>query len=120
MERSVRQRTRVLGLLLIFFALPPAEFAQREGRAHAQKELIPGETWLDTRGKPINAHGGGMFYQTIACHFATQQAAHPLQFRPRILTIAVGRLLSHSSRHRAYASPIFFVLESVGISDSRV
>ena len=54
---------RVLGLLLIFLALPPAGFAQREGTAHAHKEFIPGEIWLDTKGKPINAHGGGMLYQ---------------------------------------------------------
>ena len=63
MERSVRQRTRLLGLLLAILALPPAGFAQREGTTHAQKAFFPGEIWLDTRGKPINAHGGGMIYQ---------------------------------------------------------
>jgi len=54
---------RVLRLLLIFLALPPAGFAQREGTAHAQRAFIPGEIWLDTKGKPINAHGGGMLCQ---------------------------------------------------------
>lgn len=28
----------------------------------AAKDFVPGEEWLDTAGKPINAHGGGILY----------------------------------------------------------
>lgn len=29
----------------------------------AEKAIIPGAVWLDNRGLPINAHGGGLLYQ---------------------------------------------------------
>ena len=30
--------------------------------AQAQKDFVPGEVWMDTNGKPINAHGGGLLF----------------------------------------------------------
>jgi hypothetical protein len=53
---------RLLGLLMILVALPHDASGQRQGDAHAQSAFTPGEIWLDTKGKPINAHGGGMLY----------------------------------------------------------
>jgi hypothetical protein len=53
---------RLLGLLMILMALPQPASGQREGDARAQSAFTPGEIWLDTKGKPINAHGGGMLY----------------------------------------------------------
>lgn len=35
---------------------------RQKGRRSA-KEFVPGAVWLDTAGKPINAHGGGMLYK---------------------------------------------------------
>ena len=52
---------RLLGLLLILL-VPQRAFGQRESDARAQSAFTPGEIWLDTKGKPINAHGGGMLY----------------------------------------------------------
>ena len=34
----------------------------RTGTAAPVPEFAPGEIWLDTAGKPINAHGGGILY----------------------------------------------------------
>eukprot|EP00959_Pyramimonas_sp_CCMP1952_P274008 5727739-Pyramimonas_sp.AAC.1 len=33
--------------------------------------FYPGQLWLDTEGKPINAHGGGIFYSktTAKCSY---------------------------------------------------
>jgi hypothetical protein len=38
-------------------------FAAAPTIATVHKEFRPGEVWVDTRGKPINAHGGGMLCQ---------------------------------------------------------
>ena len=31
-------------------------------QTHVQNAFVPGEIWSDSKGKPINAHGGGMLY----------------------------------------------------------
>src|SRR6267142_2593311 len=51
---------RLLGLLLISLAFPPIGSAQQSKTAATQLAFAPGEIWLDTKGRPINAHGGGM------------------------------------------------------------
>jgi hypothetical protein len=53
---------RLLALLMLLVALPGQASGQRQGDARAQSAFTPGEIWLDTKGKPINAHGGGMLY----------------------------------------------------------
>lgn len=45
-------------LLLLLLAAAPA-FAQQTG---TQNSFKPGELWLDTNGKHINAHGGGILF----------------------------------------------------------
>lgn len=47
--------------LLLSLSLPHFASAAQPGAAHA-KAFIPAEIWLDTHGRPINAHGGGMLY----------------------------------------------------------
>src|SRR5262249_12938411 len=54
---------RLLSLLVILLVLPQAASGQEEKIARAKGAFTPGEIWLDTKGKPINAHGGGMLYQ---------------------------------------------------------
>ena len=49
-------RNRLLLTIAMAFALP----ALMPGVA--AKDFVPGEEWLDTAGKPINAHGGGILY----------------------------------------------------------
>lgn len=49
-------RNRLLLTIAMAFALP----ALMPGLA--AKDFVPGEEWLDTAGKPINAHGGGILY----------------------------------------------------------
>jgi hypothetical protein len=41
-----------------------AGFVLGQAWAHAAAEFRPGETWLDTAGKPIQAHGGGILVQS--------------------------------------------------------
>ena len=50
----------VLVLLLISLAFPPTGSAQQAKTAADHSAFTPGEIWLDTKGRPINAHGGGM------------------------------------------------------------
>jgi hypothetical protein len=60
---SVGKRISVLFLLLIsLVAWSPQEkaYGQDPGSPPA---FHPGEVWLDTNGKPINAHGGGMLFR---------------------------------------------------------
>jgi hypothetical protein len=37
-------------------------FCRPVGAAAPVPEFVPGETWMDSDGKPINAHGGGILY----------------------------------------------------------
>ena len=48
--------------LLFFLSLivPVAAPGQFPAQAHLQNSFVPGQIWADTKGKPINAHGGGM------------------------------------------------------------
>jgi hypothetical protein len=55
--------------IVLAWATPLAAWGQQAGTAVApssvqtRKVFVPGEIWMDTKGKPINAHGGGMFYR---------------------------------------------------------
>lgn len=49
-------RNRLLLTIAMAFALHASV------PAVAAKDFVPGEEWLDTAGKPINAHGGGILY----------------------------------------------------------
>lgn len=51
---------RVLRLLLVMTLPASATLAQLP--PPSGKEIRPGEVWLDTAGKPINAHGGGLLF----------------------------------------------------------
>ncbi|MGH7969071.1 MAG: glycoside hydrolase family 43 protein, partial [Limisphaerales bacterium] len=54
---------RLLALLWILsLGVRPAACAPDTGRSADSEKFVPGETWLDTRGRAINAHGGGMLY----------------------------------------------------------
>ena len=57
-------KTNLLSLLLLVFAVASARAA---GQAAASCEAFhPGQLWLDDRGTPINAHGGGvMFHEGV-------------------------------------------------------
>lgn len=37
-------------------------FCRTVGAAAPVPEFVPGETWMDSNGNPINAHGGGILY----------------------------------------------------------
>jgi hypothetical protein len=49
-------------VLLLLLSLAHAEAAQQLQPARTQSTFNPGEVWADTKGRPINAHGGGMLY----------------------------------------------------------
>ena len=59
----------LLALLALWLATPflatgqSASLDRRTSPAKASACFLPGEVWLDTSGKPINAHGGGMMYR---------------------------------------------------------
>jgi len=53
---------RLLSLLIIFIAVPRHACAREQVETSTQTAFTPGEIWRDTKGKPINAHGGGMLY----------------------------------------------------------
>jgi Glycosyl hydrolases family 43 len=60
---------RLLGLLFILIQvfLQPASGQQRtsdrpSAPVQTQSGFVPGEIWLDSKRRPINAHGGGMLY----------------------------------------------------------
>lgn len=56
-----QQRATVhLTLMVLMVWLTMLSFVQAAAVKHA--EFKPGEVWLDTRGAPINAHGGGILY----------------------------------------------------------
>lgn len=46
----------------IVLVLLPACLCLLSCGAESQKQIVSGEQWLDTDGKPINAHGGGILY----------------------------------------------------------
>lgn len=56
--RSLQPPRWVVCLAAAWLLLPAAALARPKPTAVAQ--FFPGKTWLDTNGKPINAHGGGM------------------------------------------------------------
>jgi hypothetical protein len=45
----------IVGMTMLFVQFQPLQ-------AKKQKDIKPGTEWLDTHGKPINAHGGGVLY----------------------------------------------------------
>jgi Glycosyl hydrolases family 43 len=49
------------GVGAIFFALM-LMFCRAVAAVPPVPEFVPGEVWLDTGGRPINAHGGGILY----------------------------------------------------------
>ncbi len=65
----MKTQTRpLLGLLALALAIPPAQaqkalpFDRAPSVTQPQRCFTPGQVWLDTGGRPINAHGGGMLY----------------------------------------------------------
>jgi hypothetical protein len=58
-------RHSLKGLAAIAFALGLL-FWRTVGAVAPVPEFVPGEVWLDTAGRPINAHGGGiLFFQGV-------------------------------------------------------
>ncbi len=47
-------------IISIFFFV--CSFQQMQAGKKTQKNFVPGTAWLDTNGKPINAHGGGVIF----------------------------------------------------------
>lgn len=39
------------------------EKAQKVNKSHTQGAIYPGQSWLDTKGEPIQAHGGAVYYE---------------------------------------------------------
>src|SRR5476651_994727 len=61
---SVASAKRLSALFLLsisLFAWPSGEKASGQDLG-SPPAFHPGEAWLDTNGKPINAHGGGMLF----------------------------------------------------------
>lgn len=53
---------RWVGSLVLLLALPQAASAQPQENVEVRRQFVTGEVWRDTKGRPINAHGGGMLY----------------------------------------------------------
>ena len=49
--------------LVFLLLLSPAVTVSADGRSVSPGEIIPGAVWLDTDGKPIQAHGGGVLFE---------------------------------------------------------
>jgi hypothetical protein len=47
---------------LLLLSLLLAHVSSAQTATANPKKFVPGEIWLDTQGKPINAHGGGMLH----------------------------------------------------------
>jgi len=56
---TARSAGRVVGAAIAFWVLTTA---LTPVRGLGARLVPPGEVWLDTAGKTINAHGGGMLY----------------------------------------------------------
>jgi hypothetical protein len=72
----------VLLLLLCFVCLRVPSwfnvfsFAAAKPVTHPADEFHPGEVWLDTDGKPINAHGGGFVYFSGTYYWYGEHKTH--------------------------------------------
>ncbi len=55
---------RIIALTAVVAVICPSLGAQESAsRENKNKQFVPGEVWLDTSGKPIQAHGGGIIVQ---------------------------------------------------------
>ncbi len=78
MEKSIQHRnmvSRIFQVTVFLFLFL--------GLANSQNKLYknfhPGEVWLDTNGKPINAHGGGiLYYDDVYYWFGEHKIAGPM------------------------------------------
>jgi hypothetical protein len=53
-------------LIIVSTIFLVCSFQQLQAGKKTQRNIVPGTEWLDTNGKPINAHGGGViFYKGV-------------------------------------------------------
>jgi hypothetical protein len=57
--RGLMRRVRIIECVAL---LPVVILSQRAKGESASAEFVPGVQWLDTDGKPVNAHGGGVLF----------------------------------------------------------
>jgi hypothetical protein len=62
MNKMIRHTLIAFTTALLLAPLTGLYAAEATGSSAKNAEFMPGEIWLDTAGKPINAHGGGMLY----------------------------------------------------------
>ena len=60
-------KTKTISIVVIFLLIVVSSSAKKNKQSSADDQryhsITPGATWLDTNGKPIQAHGFSVFYK---------------------------------------------------------